>query len=489
MMGWPDVNFPHIQHLEGQITCSKMHNIGRRLRAAYIERMQSESPQENPNAAVAVKTANLLLEAMFQKTSDGRTHKFMFGKPGAAHWEQRFATEVQYSRHGLQKAALYLRESGPKYIAALPINAIESRLMNFVQENYWYFIHEVFGALFTGSYAQLVSSEAKANFAKAMESSNLFNAPTEISFYPIVPIRVEDAFDGGAFFLIPPSSFLSKLPSGLRPELFVPHQFPPWAEHKGIKHSPQSWLGTRAQTTQASHKIKAAVLGAIALLPHRHQRYTFSGRNMFGGQFVVTDGVSMSFGEAHTPPLYDDLVIAATDHLWLQRLSDKFTSETKKDRKHLKALEYYYRAWGPRPVERFPTLFMALDAIYGDAGAATQSVIDAIGPVMGPEYTYDRLKRLLSLRASVVHGGAPEVCESDNYHRYYVDYGEDPIADLDLIVARCFQTVIFEGDFKERPHTHADLIKKRKPDGSFKGSREAPLLCVRQGAEPHTRLR
>jgi hypothetical protein len=51
----------------------------------------------------------------------------------------------------------------------------------------------------------------------------------------------------------------------------------------------------------------------------------------------------------------------------------------------------------PDPVKRFPTLFGALDAIFGDAGQATQAVIAAIGPVMGADYSYERLKLLLSL--------------------------------------------------------------------------------------------
>jgi hypothetical protein len=118
-------------------------------------------------------------------------------------------------------------------------------------------------------------------------------------------------------------------------------------------------------------------------------------------------------------------------------------------------------AWRQKETERFPSLFMAMDAIFGDVSAATQVVVNAISPIMGPEYVYDRLKRLLSLRASVIHGGAPDVCESDNYHVYHVDYGENPIHDLELIVARCFQSEIFRGTLKERPRTYANLMRKR----------------------------
>ncbi len=140
-------------------------------------------------------------------------------------------------------------------------------------------------------------------------------------------------------------------------------------------------------------------------------------------------------------------------------LAQKIVSPIKVDKRQMRALEYFYRAWVPDPTRRFPTLFGALDAIYGDAGRATLSVIDAVGPVMGPVYDYERLKRLLGLRASVIHGGAPNVYESSDYHRYYERYEEDATRDLEVIVARCLQAVIFGSAMQERPHTHAALMK------------------------------
>jgi hypothetical protein len=82
--------------------------------------------------------------------------------------------------------------------------------------------------------------------------------------------------------------------------------------------------------------------------------------------------------------------------------------------------------------ERFPWLFIAPDAIFGGAGQATQAVVEAIGQHGDPK----RLRLLLSLRGSVFHGGAPDVYDSDSYYRYYENYGDNPIRDLELITAR-----------------------------------------------------
>lgn len=79
---------------------------------------------------------------------------------------------------------------------------------------------------------------------------------------------------------------------------------------------------------------------------------------------------------------------------------------------------------------------------------------------MGEAYDYGRLKLLLGLRASVIHGGAPNVYESRNYHLYYERYEEGAIRDLELIVARCLQAVVFGSTMTERPHTYAALIKE-----------------------------
>ena len=59
---------------------------------------------------------------------------------------------------------------------------------------------------------------------------------------------------------------------------------------------------------------------------------------------------------------------------------------------------------------------------------------------------------------TAVHGGAPDVYESSKYQTYYRTYGKDAVKDMELIVARCLQQVIFPGKMTERPHNHAEAI-------------------------------
>lgn len=412
---------------------------------------------ENPPKTVERELVDLLLASMFKTATDGRMNKFLFGKPGSH--QKNFGTEVQYSRRGLQVAAIFAREKGPKFLSNLPIAQIEDRLMHFIAENYWHLTNDAFFSQFTGPYSAQVSEGAKVVLENAIKDSDLFKADDVLRIYPIVPLKVDVEFDCGSFFLISPSSLAGKIPGKYPANWLVPEQFPPFADHKGIKYKTPAWLGTRAKTGFAARKIKSAVLGALALLPHRHERYTFTGREVFGGEVSFQNGgYTMSFGNSHTPALSEDIVLGQNDQAWLEILATKLVSEQKKDRKRIKALEYFYRAWEPDVVARFPVFFMALDAIFGDAGQATEAVVSSVTPLMGPEYDYPRLRKMLGLRAAVMHGGAPDVVESDKYHDYFVDYGEDPISDLENIVAKCLRFEVFGESMKERPHTYADLI-------------------------------
>lgn len=383
----------------------------------------------------------------------------MFTKPG----QHPFAgggggTEVNFDGARLLECALYVQKHGAPHLLSLPVSKVESDLISFVTESYYLLAPETFLRNFAGSYADGVSAATADAFTAALAASHFFVEPRLTAIFPLVPIRVAQDYISAAFFLCAPGGLATALGADTAGFRIVEDTFPPVGEWDGRREPTASWLGVRAPTIEAARKVRAAVLGAVALLPHHYERYTFSGRKLFGGEITLSDRYMLSFGTPHTPPLMTDLIIGTADRRWLDELARKFTSPTKEDRKHLRALAYFYRAWAPDPVKRFPTMFAAIDALFGDAGRATQAVVDAVGPAMGPEYTAERIRVMLGLRASVVHGGAPDVYESSKYQTYYRDYGKDAVKDMELIVARCLQQVIFPGTLTERPHTHADAI-------------------------------
>jgi hypothetical protein len=108
---------------------------------------------------------------------------------------------------------------------------------------------------------------------------------------------------------------------------------------------------------------------------------------------------------------------------------------------------------------------MALDAVFGDANHASQAVIDGVRTAIGHHVSDARLRLLMDLRASVIHGGAPDVYDSRKYARYYERYDADPIHDLELVVGQCLRASIFGVALQEHPDPHADLVAKAQASG------------------------
>jgi hypothetical protein len=406
------------------------------------------------------ETAILLLSCMYRnKHANRRRLSFLFNEPGLPLFIGGRAAEVNFENAQLLQVALYLRKHGASHLRSLSIDAIESRLVNFVKEQYHLVADKIFMNIFDGSYGEHLSEDQIRAFAGTLSNSEFFIEPRLIALFPLVPVKVLKKFDAPSFFLGAPADLLAQV--GDVNFALTPNSFPPIEEWSGRREVPTAWLGVRAPTLHAARQVRAAVLGAVALLPHHMERYTFSGRKIFGGHVIFEERWSLSFGDPHTPPLMTDLMIGADDQSWLAELARKLASPVNVDRKHLRALEYYYRAWAQDPAERVPTLFAAIDAIFGDASKATQAVVDAVGPQMGPAYTKDRIRLMLGLRASVIHGGAPNIYESSKYEDYYLKYGADAVSDLELIVARCLQQVVFPELLAERQYTHSDLIRHK----------------------------
>jgi hypothetical protein len=416
----------------------------------------------------ARQAVDLLLTAMFcQRHADRSQHGFMYNRPGQHPLTGSVGFEVNYDARGLLRAALFMRRNAASHLMSLSVDDVQKAMKDFVAGNFWIIGDEAWDNCLIGTgqegdnpFATFVSEETKTRLAKAIYASGLFVEPCTLFVFPLEVVRVAHEFECPTFFLVQPKGLtLERLPPGYDSADLQVDSFPPFERWEGVRNSPVSWLGVRAGTLEISRRNRAAILGALSLLPHRMERYLFSMRRMFGGLCTFADNLSMTTSEPHTPALSEDIVIGTADQAWLSCLATKIVSPTKADRRQMRALEYFYRAWVPDPTRRFPILFGALDAIYGDAGRATQSVIDAVGPIMGKPYDYERLKLLLGLRASVVHGGAPNVYESSDYHRYYERYEEDATRDLEVIVATCLRSVIFGEAMQERPHTHAALIK------------------------------
>ncbi len=405
---------------------------------------------------------------MWQTPGKGYPSMFMVRRPGQSYVLGGLSTTVYFSRRELVRACLYIRKNGPPFLAYISLSEIWALVTNFVTSNYWMISGETFLARYRGSYADHLSAEGRYRIADAISTSPIFAPVNELTLFPLVPVQVEAAFSSSEFFLRPPAELADEFDPRIRRHV-LGDQFPPFDEMKIKREPTAAWLGVRAPNLHVARKMRSVVLGALALTPNYGQRHMFSGRHMFGGTCTVKGGVSVSFGREHTPALMHDIRVTERDHPWLTRVSEMLSTTDRSVRRQRHALEYFYRSWPLTDSERFPVLCMALDAAFGDANQATQAVIDGVRNTIGSHVDDDRLRLLMKLRASVVHGGAPDVYDSSKYGQYYDRYDADPIRDLELVVVLCLKTLIFGDALIEHEDPNAALIaemkaKRRIPD-------------------------
>ena len=205
-------------------------------------------------------------------------------------WERNLGAAVFHTRIGLLEAALHLRRVGPNYLRSLSMHELQSKLADFLTEHYFLIADEVWLRRDNLSYLEILSTNAKSALARSLVQSEVFRPVNQTALFPLVPIRVASEFNSDPFFLIAPSSLCEDV---LRAEIPWRHGlnsdcFPPWPDWTGSTWQPGAWLGTRSPTISRSLRMRSAVLGALALLPHPRQRYLFSGRDMFGGWALET---------------------------------------------------------------------------------------------------------------------------------------------------------------------------------------------------------
>jgi hypothetical protein len=422
-----------------------------------------------PNS-IHIDAIELLLASItLTMGDDGARASFLYGPPGARDWEKRIGTDIYYHLVDLELAALHVRSVGHRYLKALPLTEVCSKLQNFMSENFGYIGNFTFLSQDERPLNVWIPAKEKHQLARALASCALFQPEEELTVFPLVPVIVNKSFKSDQFFFTSPqdeNSFF--LEDEFLKGAIDTKKFPPNKSFEGKIRKPNSWLGVYSPDYRAALKTRSSILGALALTALPQYRHMFSGREMFGGRCSISSKrITFSFEKEHTPPCMNDIQITDMDFRWMSILSDKLRATDKATARELKALEYYFRAWPLSPEERFPVLCMALDAIFGDSNNATQSVIDGVNETLGGIASERQLRDILSLRGSVIHGGAPDVYDSSKYPKYYRKYSCDPIRDLELVVSACLKERVFQGELQEHPDPNGDLIEKARAAGQI----------------------
>lgn len=393
---------------------------------------------------------------------------FLYGMPGAPHWQRRIGAEIFVREHLYIEALLFMRRHGAPFLRDISIGSLWSMVTSFVTDHYAYISEGRLALSPDVSLAQQTSPRGLAALSHALLRSSLFNPTNEITLYPLVPVMVRDRFQSCHFALTESDGLAASLERfGVRPTSLLPAQFPPIEGLAGLPKPTSNWLCVSAPDPLVARKRACATLGALALTPIRRERYLQTGRSMHGGYCTISaEAVSCSpAAEAMMPRISSDIILTQADHPWLEILSALFDSAELAQKSYLRALEYFHRAWFDDPRERFPTLCMCLDSLVGAQHRHTKAAVDFVISTIDEPIDQERLRLLMKLRGAVVHGAAPDVYESEHYEAYYYRYGENPISDLELVVARCLRQGIFGGKLTAHPDPHAEIVNQQQALG------------------------
>ncbi|MFS0773185.1 hypothetical protein [Sphingomonas sp. 1P08PE] len=414
--------------------------------------MVADMTHASTNASEAV---DLVLKSIIRRPELGSgAGNFHVSRPHSG-------TEIHFEGSALLDAALFIRRNASAHLRSLSVHDLQQMLVKFMVDvmDLWRF--DWLSLPDGASLADHVTAEERAELASAMDRSPIFAPPQVLFLYPVTIATVSAPFRSDHFFLLPPRELPPELARWYDADEVMPEKHPPIPMRAGMTLTDTScWLGVRAPVGEIALRMRNAILGALALLPHSMERYTFSMRAVPPGYMSFGSTATYHSGAAATPALSENLALGPADQEWMETLARLLTSDNGRDGKALLSLQYFYRSWVRDPAARVGPLCGALDALFGDRDAATQAMVDAVGSHLEASFDATRARRLAKLRAGVIHGGAPNIYEASVYHRYYVDYRQDPIRDLEIATAGCLRTTIFGDDMLERPHTHADLIRQ-----------------------------
>ncbi len=216
----------------------------------------------------------LLASITLTMGEDGARASFLFGAPGAQHWDKRIGIDIYYHFVELNLAALHVRSAGPTYLKALPLTEISSKLQDFMSENFGYIGNMAFGSRDERPLNLWIPTKEKTELARALASSALFQPEEELTLFPLVPVDVRTSFKSDQFFF---SSSQDENPFFLNDERLRREidasRFPPQIGFRGRVHKPNSWLGVYSPDYRAALKTRSSILGALALRDQGFERW------------------------------------------------------------------------------------------------------------------------------------------------------------------------------------------------------------------------
>lgn len=415
------------------------------------------------------RTATQMLLNSLANSGNERFASFSYGRPGDLFGTRGRGADVFVKRRNLTKALIYLRSHGASYLRDLSLDSVRQLTTEFLKSSW---ADVVDGCEFdpgTKPIGSCITSEALQKVAFELSKSPLFQPRQHVMLFPLGSVCIRSQFNGQSFAFVREFELQTHLAElGVLPPQLNPKCFPP-LDVPGIKSSWMfNWLRVSAPHALIARKRAAAIMATLSLSTTKRARYSFSSQAAQLGQCSVQ--ATQVTVEPHAPPLAPvlsrDLLLEEIDLVGLTILDQHFNQPEPGARSLIGALEYFHRAWFGEPRERFPLLCMALDALVRAKSDYTSAAVDFVLTTLDTPIDRARVQKLMNLRGAVIHGAAPDVYESRFYTSYYNSYNEDPIGDMERVVAACLRKAVFGNTLIVRD-PHASLIFHQQNQGNL----------------------
>ena len=379
--------------------------------------------------------------------------------------------KIFFRKRMLLESSLQLRRIGPEYLKLVSVNRVSSLLTNFLLNNLVEFVNFDFDFREAYQFSNLIDESAVDEITQRFLSSGALLPTYRSFFFPLTGVTIEERVRGNLFQLLSPDQLAYDVGEPQNSK-FLADQFPPWLK-KGNRQKVSAWLQIKSPLTEVAQKQKAVILGSILLSIIQTYRHQFTMRETISGFASGEEKPSTihhsGFEMPHIPPFSGEVNLNPTHDEWLYEIDALLEPVDNISLRNSKSLEYFYRSWFLKEAEKFPVECMAMDAVFGDATEATKSVVDGVCELMEGTVDPRRINSLMRIRASVIHGGAPDVYSSKKYAKYVSRFGADPVSDMSILLAECLRRKVFGKSFRIQPDPFQQYIDQAMKMGLHTG--------------------
>lgn len=214
--------------------------------------------------------------------------------------------------------------------------------------------------------------------------------------------------------------------------------FPPLSDWKGKRYAlteKDSWFIVRAHSESFAETYFRRMAGCLSIIFESPYAHRISGLELPGGRatFKADGSTNINFRAPTVPPIALPYKVRtqAKDIFWM------LCSPDQENRVHI-CLEYLAESWGKSRLISFINRSIAMDALFGEDGSISQSILNGVEAKAGHiSKVRDKYKVILKMRNAILHGEFSVLEASPSYLKYYEDYNSDPVDDQRHIIAEC----------------------------------------------------